>query len=180
MKFKRFILPVVVTTVALAACAVLMFGLASTHSVAAVDVLPPVTFPDGPWPWYAQEEISLNPEPPMLGQPVEICVEVVSHDMSNVNIVTLLFGVTEFGISDMFMPVGEVNVEVPPGLPAHGCMGWVPPEPGPWAVEVILEQEGYDPQRSLRVVDLWEPLVPGEPHELEFVVGPLRKPANIR
>ncbi len=44
---------------------------------------PPVTFPDGDWPWYAQEEITVLPEPPIAGQPTELCAEVVNHDVLN-------------------------------------------------------------------------------------------------
>ena len=44
---------------------------------------PPVTFPDGDWPWYAQEEITVLPEPPIAGQPTELCAEVINHDVLN-------------------------------------------------------------------------------------------------
>ena len=47
-------------------------------------------------------------------------------------------------------------------------------EPGNWGIEVLLFQEDTrEPLRSLRNIDLWEPLVPGEPHDLVFPVGPL-------
>jgi hypothetical protein len=36
----------------------------------------PLRFPSGDWPWYAQGEIFLNPEPPIPGVPAEICAGV--------------------------------------------------------------------------------------------------------
>ncbi|MCJ7661680.1 MAG: hypothetical protein MUO67_21240, partial [Anaerolineales bacterium] len=178
MKIKRIVLPVMVTTLALAACVVLMIGLATTRSVAAIDGGQPVTFLDGPWPWYAQEEISVNPEPPILGQPVELCAEVVSNDPANVHVVELAFGVAPFGIGRPFEPIGAVEVVVPPNMGALGCVGWIPPEPGPWAFEVRLFVGEFEPQRSLRVVDLWEPLVPGKEDQRQFVVGPFEEPGQ--
>ena len=39
-----------------------------------------ITFPAIPdQPWYAQEEIFVHPEPPLAGQPTELCAEVVSR-----------------------------------------------------------------------------------------------------
>ena len=51
---------------------------------------------------------------------------------------------------------------------------WMSPEPGFWGIEVLLFQEGaQEPLRSLRNIDPWEPMVPGEPHDLIFLIGPL-------
>ena len=57
---------------------------------------PPVTFPGGEWPWYAQGEISVDPEPAVAGQPAELCAQVVNSDPSQAQLVTLEFSVANF------------------------------------------------------------------------------------
>jgi hypothetical protein len=132
---------------------------------------PPVTFPEGDWPWYAQEEILVRPEPPIAGRPTELCAEVINHD-THPHTVTLEFSVANFGIGVPFTPVGRTDVVVPPGGQALGCVVWVPPTPDHWCIQVRIVGPYYDPHMiSQRNVDVDEPLVPGEPHALRFPVG---------
>ncbi|MBN1873639.1 MAG: hypothetical protein JXA33_05375 [Anaerolineae bacterium] len=139
-----------------------------------------VTFPQGDWPWYAQEEITVHPDPPLPGSPVKLCAIVVNQDLTQVHIATLEFRVANFGIGVPFTPVGTVEVAVPPGGNARGCVVWVPPEPGHWCIEVaLLQPDGSEPERSQRNIDIWEPLVPGESHTLSFPVGPLTNGGRI-
>ena len=134
----------------------------------------PLRFPIGDWPWYAQGEIYLNPEPPIPGSPAEICVKVANDDPQLSHIATLQFGVAPLGIGVPYNPIGNIELEVPAAGIAMGCTMWVSPEPGQWGIEVLLFQEdAQEPLRSLRNIDLWEPLVPGETHDLVFPVGPL-------
>ena len=65
------------------------------------DVLP-LRFPYGDWPWFAQDEIFISPEPPMPDGPVEICVEVVNDDPINSHQGLLQFGVAPLGIGVPF------------------------------------------------------------------------------
>jgi len=141
----------------------------------------PVIFPPGDWPWYAQGEISVDPEPTTGGQPTELCARVVNGDPLEPHTALLEFGIAPFGIGLPFSPVGGVEVVVPPGGYAGGCVVWVPPQPGLWCIEVLLTHEGsQEVQRSLRNVDVDEPLVAGEPHTLLFPVGnPLQETATI-
>ena len=141
----------------------------------------PVMFPPGNWPWYAQEEISVHPEPPVAGHLTELCATVINLDPVDPHPAILEFGIANFGIGLPFAPVGQAEVLVPPGGEATGCVVWVPPEPGHWCVEVLLRQPGVpEPQRSLRNVDVDEPLVPGEPHIRSFLVGnPLQQVVTI-
>ena len=131
----------------------------------------PVTFPQGDWPTYAQDEISVHPEPPMAGSLTRLCAEVVNDDPVNPHVVTLEFRVANFGIGLPWNAVGSTSVHVPPGSVASGCVVWTPPGPGHWCIEVVLHQEGAEPQRSQRNIDADEPLQPGEPHSLTFPVG---------
>ena len=144
----------------------------SEHSLASTQDVS-VTFPSGDWPWYAQEEISVYPEPPTAGQPTELCAEVINQDPDNPHIVTLEFSVANFGIGVPFTPVGQADVTVPPGGDAEGCVTWVPREPGHWCIQAAIKYEQHPPLISQRNVDVWEPLVPGEPHKMVFPVGPL-------
>jgi hypothetical protein len=100
MKTGRLVLAVSVAVLAVASTLLLVTSLASAEanhenargSVAPRIVLddsaepalppikPPVTFPGGDWPWYAQEEILVHTEPPITGHATEICAEVVNQD----------------------------------------------------------------------------------------------------
>jgi len=131
----------------------------------------PVTFPQGDWPTYAQDKISVHPEPPTAGSLTRLCAEVVNNDPVNAHVVTLEFRVANFGIGLPWNAVGSTSVHVPPGSVASGCVMWTPPGPGHWCIEVVLHQEGAEPQRSQRNIDADEPLQPGEPHSLTFPVG---------
>ncbi|MGD8585530.1 MAG: hypothetical protein PVJ75_09280, partial [Chloroflexota bacterium] len=150
-------------------------------SIPAVDLPPTITFPSGPWPWYAQEEIFLNPEPPLAGQPTEICAEVVNQDQAQPYPAHLVFGIAPLGIGLPFEPVGAADIEVPPGGVARGCIVWIPGDPGPWSVEAKLLQPGTPVvQRSQRNLDMLEPLEPGQPHTLTFpVANPFPQPVTV-
>ena len=131
----------------------------------------PVTFPHGDWPTYAQDEISVHPEPPTAGSLTRLCAEVVNNDPVNAHVVTLEFRVANFGIGLPWNAVDSTSVHVPPGSVASGCVVWTPPGPGHWCIEVVLHQEGAEPQRSQRNIDADEPLQPGESHSRVFEVG---------
>ncbi len=150
----------------------------SEHSLASTQDIS-VTFPPGDWPWYAQEEITVHPEPPIAGRPTELCAEVINQDPTNPHTVTLEFSVANFGIGVPFTPVGQTDVTVPSGGDAKGCVIWVPPKPGHWCIQVAIKYEQYPPQISQRNIDIWEPLVPGQEHEFPFPVGPFAETTTI-
>lgn len=127
-----------------------------------------IIFPPGV-PWFANDAIHVHPEPVIPGQPVEICAEIINTDPSQPQLAVLEFGVAPLGISLPYEYIGAVDVEVPPDGHAVGCIGWVPPEPGSWGIEVIIPGDP-EPQRILRNMDVDEPLQPGVPHERFFLV----------
>ena len=146
---------------------------------ASTDLLP-LRFPPGNWPWYAQGEIFLHPDPPMPGTPAEICAGVVNDDQIAGHIASLQFGVAPLGIGVPYIPIGTVEFLVPPGGYASGCTMWMSPAPGLWGIEVLLFQEdAQEPLRSLRNIDLWEPLIPGEAHDLIFQIGPMETQGTL-
>jgi hypothetical protein len=107
-----------------------------------------ITFPSGDWPWYAQNEISVFPEPPVAGQPTELCAEVVNTDPLEPHVAILEFRIAEFGIGMFAAPVGAAEVYVPPQGAARGCTIWVPTDSTRVGLEVVLMQEGFAPQIS--------------------------------
>ncbi len=134
----------------------------------------PLRFPSGNWPWYAQDEILITPEPPMPDAPVEFCVEVVNDDPLGSHTAMLQFSVAPLGFGVPYQLIDERELVVPAAQAASTCVVWIPPGPGLWGFEVLLFQDGaQEPLRSLRNIDFWEPLVPGEPHDLFLPVGPL-------
>lgn len=141
----------------------------------AAPAAPPVIFPPDPgWPTYAQREITVNPEPPILGQPVLICAAVLNTSTQPQTVV-LDFGIANFGIGLPFDPIGSRTVVVPPNGKAHSCVTWIPRQPGHRCLQVILHQPGQPDQLSQRNLDVWELLVAGEPAETVF---PVRNPGT--
>jgi hypothetical protein len=200
MNTKRVATVVVVCLAAIVASSLLMAALASAETDGARSLssaasslpeiaAPPVegivtgqavsvTFPPGDWPWYAQPEISVHPEPPIAHHPTDLCAEVVN--LSAVpRPATIEFSVANFGIGTPFGPVGIAHVEVPPGAAAAGCVVWVPPHPGHWCIQARLVVDGEPDQISQRNVDIWEPLVPEQMHILEIPVGPLEAGGHV-
>jgi hypothetical protein len=140
----------------------------------------PIVFAPGASPWYAQDEIFINPVAPIPGSPIEICAEVMNTSLTDTYPAELQFGVAPLGIGVPYEPVGIAEVVVPPDANAIGCVGWIPPAEGDWGFEVLLWQEGaQEPFRSLKNIDLWEPLFPGTPHERVFPIGPLPSEGTI-
>ena len=116
----------------------------------------------------------------MPGTPAEICAGVVNDDQESGHIGSLQFGVAPLGIGVPYIPIGTVEFLVPPGGYASGCTMWMSPDPGLWGIEVLLFQEdAQEPLRSLRNIDLWGPLIPGEAHDLIFQIGPLETEGTL-
>ena len=64
---------------------------------------PPVTFPRGDWPWFAQPEITVHPEPPPPHRPAHICAEVVNQT-AVAQPARVAFSAASFGIGLPFDP----------------------------------------------------------------------------
>lgn len=134
----------------------------------------PLRFQSGNWPAYAQENISLRPDPPMPGSPVELCAEVVNDDLTAAHIGAIQFGVAQLGLGMPYLPIDTIEILVQPGDQAIGCVMWVYPDQGVWTIEALLTQEGaQEPIRSQRNIDANEPLQPGRSDSLAF---PVRNP----
>jgi len=141
---------------------------------------PPIPLHRYPDPSYAEREISIHPYPPRAGEPTEVCVELV-NPTALPQTVKVQFAWAAFGIGIPFTPIDGLQVvTLPPFSSIKTCITWVPPAAGHVCVQVTLLMDGIAPQRSQRNIDVDEPLVPGEPHTLEFPVGnPLPRPVTI-
>ena len=141
---------------------------------------PPIVFPGGDWPWYAQGEIGVSPEPPIARQPTQICVDVVNSDPENPHEVVVEIGVAHFGIGIPFTPIGHVPLTVAAGHMDQACVVWVPPTPNHWCIQARLLQEGEATLISQRNVDVDEPLRPFTPHLRAFPVrNPFSEPVTV-
>jgi hypothetical protein len=152
----------------------------SGDELAAPAADPPVVFRHDPaWPPYAQTEITVFPEPPVAGQPTEICVWLVNTSRVTQTVaVDLAFA--NFGIGLPFTPIGGRVVTLLPEATVKVCLHWIPPTPGHWCLQAVLHQPGFPDLISQRNIDIWERLQPGVPAVTEFMVmNPLTEPWPI-
>lgn len=143
-------------------------------------VSPPVVFLHDPaWPSYAQTGITVFPEPPVAGQPTEICVWVFNtSDVIQTVAVDLAYA--NFGIGLPFTPIGSRTIAVPPLTRAKVCLNWIPPAEGHWCLQAVLHQLNFPDQIGQRNIDIWETLLPGVPAVTVFPLqNPLTMPAPI-
>ena len=143
----------------------------SAHEIESPADLPPVVFLHDPaWPSYAQTEITIFPEPPVVGQPAEICVWVVNTSAVTQTVaVDLAFA--NFGIGLPFTRIGSRTIDVPPAGRVKVCLNWIPPDAGHWCLQAVLHVPGFPDQISQRNIDIWETLLPGAPAVTVFPVG---------
>jgi hypothetical protein len=134
--------------------------------------LPPV-HPPPDEPKYAEREITIKPNPPIAGQPAEICVAL--HNYASVNqTADLTLYYADFGAGTPFQEVGRLeDVVFPANTTVTRCLTWqVPPGTGHVCLQVKIEQEGYNDIVSQMNIDTVG--LPGTlrlPMDLEFEVG---------
>ncbi|MDF1513406.1 MAG: hypothetical protein P1S60_06315, partial [Anaerolineae bacterium] len=136
-------------------------------------------------PVYAESEIGVDPYPVLPGRPVKLSVEVFNPTNQD-QVVTATFAVADFGIglpfSSQHITPNPILIFVPAHGAARGHVIWIPPNHwGKFCVMVTLEIPGHEPIWSRRNIDVGEPLRPGIPHALEFLVGswPHSQPVTI-
>ena len=133
----------------------------------------PIHIPNDPI--FAESEIGIDPYPAIPGIPTTLSVELFNPTNDD-HIITAMFSVAPFGIGLPFnsndITPNPVQIYVPANSAARAQVVWTPPDwGGKFCVRVTLEMEGYEPVWSQRNVDVGEPLEPGVPHELLFLVG---------
>jgi hypothetical protein len=120
-------------------------------------------------PWYATDDITVYPEPPIAGQSMEVCAKVSNPTSTGINVL-LRFSLAYFGIGMQFITFGESPLYVPPYSTVTDCKMWVPPDPGPWSFEARVIRSGYPDVVVERNIDMSESLEPLTPDTLLFPV----------
>lgn len=119
----------------------------------------PPTAPPVDEPHWAEREITVNPDPPKIGQPAQLCVKLVNPTPVD-QTVDVTFAVADFGAG-----IGFTDIQTVPGvaIPANGtvtvCIPWVPAPGGTphRCVRVQIHQDGYKDvfsQRNINVVPM--------------------------
>lgn len=107
-------------------------------------------------PHYAESEISINPVPPVVGHPTQVCA-TINNPTDNPVTVSVTFNYADFGAGIGFTLLQTVNNVV---VPAHGsqtvCIVWTPTAGGTLhrCIEVVIHQPGYLDVFSQRNVNL--------------------------
>jgi hypothetical protein len=148
---------------------------------------PPVAPPIDEPPW-AEREITVSPDPPVAGQPAQVCAELVNPTPVD-QVVDVTFAAADFGAG-----IGFTNIASVPGttIPAMGkliiCVPWTPPASGTThrCLRVQIHQDGYRDIFSQRNVDLvrlplGEISVPGGVYDLPpfLLHNPSAEPASF-
>jgi hypothetical protein len=118
--------------------------------------LPPVGLPHGVVPSWLEPEITVTPNPPVVGQPNTLCVDL-QNPLPVARTVTIVYAVADFGAGIPFVEVATKTVTIPANTPTQKyCTDWTPATGGTLhrCVRVTLKQEGYLNQVSQRNLNL--------------------------
>jgi len=134
--------------------------------------LPPVHPPVGEPP-YAEREITIRPDPPVVGQPAQICATL--HNYAGVDqTVDIVLYAMDFGMGLSPQEAGRLSgVVIPANTTIERCITWTPP-PGSEhrCLQIRIQQAGYNDiisQRNIENVRL--PGIVHLPLSYDFKVG---------
>jgi len=135
--------------------------------------IPPVHLPRDYQPSWEEPEISFNPDPPVVGQPTQICIQL-QNPLDVAVSVNLDYAIADFGAGIGFTPVGSQAVTLPANSIANYCITWTPSTSGTLhrCALVTLRQDGYQDETSQHNVDLVSGLPGGLGQiDIPFFVG---------
>jgi uncharacterized repeat protein (TIGR01451 family) len=149
--------------------------------------VPPVNLPTDVLPRWKEPEISLIPNPPVAGVPGRLCV-LLQNPLATPRTVEVEYQVADFGAGISFTTVQTRSITLPANSIDNYCIIWTPSSSGTdhRCVQVILRQEGFQPMRSQRNVNIQRvrvselsqlrvPLRVGNPdgvaHDLDFLLN---------
>jgi uncharacterized repeat protein (TIGR01451 family) len=120
--------------------------------------VPPVQLPTNVNPPWEEPEISFDPNPPVVGQPGKICIDL-QNPLPITRTVTVDFSVADFGAGVPFTPVGSQQFDLPPNSYNKYCVDWTPSAAGTLhrCVLATLKQANYPDMRSQHNVDVVRP-----------------------
>ena len=116
--------------------------------------VPPVHLPPSAPPWM-EKEITVNPDPPIVGQVISYCIEL-QNPLAFSRTVTLIYSYADFGAGIGFTPIATRTVTLPPYSIDKYCINWNVPAGGTLhrCLLVTLQQPGFQDQRSQRNINL--------------------------
>lgn len=117
--------------------------------------VPPVHLPHAN-PFWMEKEIKVIPDPLVVGQPGQLCVEL-QNPMPFPRIVSVDFAVADFGAGIGFTPVGSLNnLTLPANSINQYCVNWTPTVSNNLhrCIQVTLRQANFADQHSQRNIDL--------------------------
>jgi len=134
--------------------------------------LPPVHPPVGEPP-YAEREITIRPDPPVVGQPAQICATLHNYAGVDQTVDVILYAM-DFGMGLLPQEVGRLSgLVIPANTTIERCITWTPP-PGSEhrCLQIRIQQAGYNDiisQRNIANVRL--PGIVHLPLSYDFKVG---------
>ena len=133
--------------------------------------VPPVHLPPGN-PVWEEKEISINPDPPVVGQPVSFCVEL-QNPLPISRAVTIIYSYADFGAGIGFTPIETRTITLPPSSIDKYCINWIPAVGGTIhrCLLITLKQNGFQDQRSQRNITLVRPVTRPDVITTTFTVG---------
>ena len=117
----------------------------------------PPTAPPIDQPHWAETEITVSPDPPLLGEPATVCVKLVNPTPVD-QVVDVTFAAADFGGGVPFTDFSTVKDAT---IPAEGtltlCVPWTPAAGGTphRCLRVQIQQDGYHDVFSQRNIDLF-------------------------
>lgn len=124
--------------------------------------VPPVRLPHPDIPW-EEREISVRNDPPVIGAPNQICVEL-QNPLPVPRTVTLEYKVADFGAGIGFTLVATKTVTLPPNSIDKYCVDWTPADGTLHrCIQVTLKQPNTLDDRSQRNLAVVRPLAPQIP-----------------
>lgn len=119
--------------------------------------VPPVHLPPAE-PFYMEKEIIVNPDPPVLNQSGQVCIEL-QNPMPTPRTVSVDFLWAAFGGGVPWTPISSLNnIVLPPNSFTQHCVPWTPTPVANGnlhrCLQVRLRQAGFIDQLSQRNVDL--------------------------
>jgi len=134
--------------------------------------LPPVHTPLDE-PSYAESELTISPDPPVVGQTAQICTDLTNYVDADQTVDVTLYA-ADFGMGLPFTEVGRMEDVVIPGKSTiNRCLPWIPPPGSEYrCLQLRIELEGYDDiisQRNMNIVTL--PGTADVPMTYDFAVG---------
>jgi hypothetical protein len=134
--------------------------------------LPPVHTPLDEPP-YAEREITIHPDPPVVGQPAQVCVEL--YNATSVDqTVDVTLDAADFGIGIPWQEIGKLaDVLIPAHTSVQRCLTWTPlPGSLKRCLQIRIQQEGYRDVISQRNISLLRlPTTVELPIRCEFCLG---------